>query len=58
MIDPNGMGDYYIKNGIRLGSDGINDNLAYTTSGVTKEDIKDEDGNVTGQKTTLTILKN
>jgi len=53
MIDPNGMGDYYTKNGIRLGSDGINDNLAYTASGVTKEDIKDEDGNVTGQKTTF-----
>jgi len=53
MIDPNGMGDYYTKNGNRLGSDGINDNLAYTASGVTKEDIKDEDGNVTGQKTTF-----
>jgi RHS repeat-associated protein len=53
MIDPNGMGDYYTKNGIRLGSDGINDHLAYTSSGVTNEDIKDEDGNVTGQKTTF-----
>ena len=34
VIDFNGEGDYYGKNGKHLGSDGINDNLAYTATGV------------------------
>lgn len=43
MIDPDGRGDYYTKNGIWLGSDGKDDDLAYTSSNVER----DENGIVT-----------
>jgi RHS repeat-associated protein len=50
MFDPDGLGDYYSRDGRHLGSDGKKDNLAYVATGVQMFDIKDETGNVIGQK--------
>ena len=38
LVDPNGceVGDYYDRNGLWLGTDGINDNIAYAAKSVTK----------------------
>ena len=52
VIDFNGEGDYYGKNGKHLGSDGIKDNLAYTATGVKKQEIMEE-GKGTGKYKTI-----
>ena len=53
LVDPDGMGDYYNKNGIWLGNDGKKDNLAYLA-----DVVLDKDGSKHFQNATVLSLKN